>query len=439
MRHADKWTAAVVLSNLHEIVSVFSAPSSNYSLDKRAYRDRMRRILNLGAYAFGSFLPRGARFALHLHPEIRKCKRAPKCTGENALCFFTEHSGILPPTAAVRFLRDCGFSPDDTGRIARDNLTKIQAGIIVARVCYMSWKTIPATIPTDVCCGCSPRRRASSERRRLLLLGWDPTMRHLVPFFPVNRTHLQMSASQQAAARVRHPMPAQQHSVPVLQRVPPEVGKAVAADTVQGPPSKKKAASKVSPKNVADSRTSKAESSGKSTHTYDATDVAKVVKVAQNSIEGGEAKDARNGASKPSNHGDENVAARLEATKQAGNVTAQAQAPRLPESARRRQADAGGTPSMEGLRAVAQTPVISYVVVDAAKMEHVIASGVDVIARAGTPNRCIVCSVSYMCIEVDNADEMLEIHLDQVVNPRHAATRLRIGMMNAHDVFAAAV
>lgn len=457
MRHADKWTAAVVLSNLNAIVSVFAAPAYRHVLDKRAYRERMRSIFFYGAYAFGSFLPLSARYAVHMHPEMRKCKRAPKCTGKKALCLFNEHSGILPPTAAVRFLRDCGFSSEEMARISRDNLTKIQSGILVARVCYLAaWKAAA----NEVCCACNPNRRASSERRRLVLLGWDPTLRHLIPFFPVQRLHVQSVASQQQRQQWQQSQasvtPQQPVRVPQQRASQPESQTNTADQTPSNQKQVQKSAQErdsvhlTSLRNVHDGRMANQESSPKAESKPQTEHSATKSERRRSNGEVSKPEDAVNGARQSATSGTDEqtenrgkAGVRTESARPERQSTAVQKTAAAAAETRRRvanaQARADGMRVAENVRPVASSGVISYVVVDAAKMEHVVASGVDVLARAGSPSQCVACMASFMCVEMDNADESLEIHLDQVVQPRHAATRLGMGMTGAHDVFAKAL
>jgi len=343
-RHSQKWTAAIILANPAEACTAFSAASSDSSLCKRTYSQVMRNVLQLGAIAFGSFLSHSHRYLPHLHPELRKCKRAPKCTGHKQLCLFSEHSGVVPPSAAVQFLEECFFSREEMARVCVDNLSKIASGLVFARICYIAaWRL---TVGKEICCACQPHRRALTESRRLVLLGWDPTLRHGVP------------AKQSGA----------------------EEGKKVEGDST-----------------VLD------------------------VKKEDDGKEGGE-EEAKANDEKDGSEGKEGGEEEAKANDEKDGAEG--------------KGGSSGERIAQGLPSTYLSPVLAYTVVDAGKMEHVVASGVESLIR-GTPTTtiCLVCNGTITALEMECSDESLEIHFDQVVNLEQAAKMLQQGIIAAHDIF----
>ncbi len=421
-RHADKWATAAILNNIPEVVRAFSAPASAGALCKRAYREAMRRVLHRGAITFGSALEPG--HPVDRHPEMRKCRRSPRCTGKRMLCLFNEHSGIVPPASVPRFLRDCELSPADAARVARDSIAALQARIDTARICFAAGWAPAEPSEGDMCCACHPQRRSHRETRRLVLLGWNPTP----SFFPLPGL---------PPAVIPHPpAPVPGHSAHIQQHQQHSPQQMVnpgqyAYFTQHPSPVQNPAAAPMAPS-------------------------------VQNASQGENANAAQNAAVAPGqNASPMQNASHMQNAPPVQNAAAvqntvsvvdilQAAGQMLPGGAPVPQVNPE-TESESSTRSLPVAPfalgpeprlmpsdVLAYVVVDAQKMEHVVASGVNNLLRASQPMQCIICATRYVCLNIEAADDVLEVHLDNELQPRHAARRLYNGIIAAHDLFAVA-
>lgn len=399
-RHSEKWTAATVLANPSQLCSAFMSGM----LSKRMYSKVFQDILQNGPFAFGSYLPVGVKYSSLLHPEMRKCKRAPKCTGHNQLCLFSEHSGLVPPSSSVSFLRDCFLTQEEIAHVAIENLKKITAGVRFARVCYLAgWRLVAGK---EVCCACQPHRRAVNESRRLVLIGWDPYFRHALASETNRSDSSNSSLSPECISCSRTAWQKNSgdfESAKGLTKIARPNGEAaLKRRRIQSSPEKEI---------PVESREVSSNENAPSKGGIDATSICaepSLTKIA------------------PQNHVHDSLNQPDEAEDKNEQVSEQPNKHGLDKNE-----------FTSGLRQSFSSPVLSYVVVDAGKMEHVIASGVEALTR-GTPSAttCILCNGTITSFELEYSDEMLEIHLDQIVNPDQVTVRLRDGMIAAHNILA---
>ena len=502
IRHANKWTAALVCANPIAVCSVFVASASQGTLCKRKYRKVVRDVLRCGAFAFGSFISFNARYATHLPPEIHKCKRAPKCTGLDQLCLFSEHSGIVPPTASVHFLRDSFLSPEEIADVANENLAKLSNGVIFARVCYLaSWRF---SAGKEVCCACQPARRALNESRRLILIAWDPAFRHALPLMPRAPSNSSSSGNQQKT-RVCETLPqsgqlkqgsgrktSRPESIDKIdsgRKKRPRVDsgalskslQAVEEPKIENESSSERTKYVVNPNNKqketvssnTDGAKKKPESSKEQSEEHDAESEMKVERIiAANLLTESEIKtDLTSTTSDKKINVEESVVEQVrnpnnkekleidsaeEASSNVGttqkcteknteeevvihNADPESKVGMGAESNHANQVktvDRAAIVPEVGLVPPYASPVLSYVVVDALKMGHVLVSGVDSVVR-GPPSTtiCTVCGGSMTILDVELSDETLEIHNDQFVNAKQAAAGLVAGIKTAHEIY----
>lgn len=171
-RSGDKWLAALLLSNLSDFLSQVLIRPRNFS--HNIFRCTLRELASRDS-GFGKLTIAED----NLEPESLRCVASPPCSGEDALCFFNEHSGALPPTSVIEFLRDRRFSYADTSRILRHNRESLRRRIVVdggvALISFQVTQRFTATRPH--CCGAcrlTMSKSPSSEDgcKKLVLIGW---------------------------------------------------------------------------------------------------------------------------------------------------------------------------------------------------------------------------------------------------------------------------
>lgn len=395
--HSEKWTAAAVLANPEEMCGALLSARDGV-LSKRAYAQILQEVLRIASPSYGAFL---------VDPELRKCKRAPKCTGNGQLCLFCDFSGVVPPSAAVSFLHDCFLTRKEVARAARLYLSNIICVVSYARVCYLAaWRVAAGK---EVCCACHPQRRAFNESRRLALVGWDP-LRHC----SLTQEPRLSSRAPLRNGQVFRPFPFRTREVlnsdgryerntldvysSVKKRcVEDEAGKRIGVTCSLAPCDEIKSQNGGS--FFANSKTDTMNHSDKPLK-FDR--VSKMSNLAP--------------GQKPMNHTSECAESRGTVVTERSNVH-----------------DGG---AREVVRTSLRSPLLTYVVVDAGKMEHVVASGVESMIRgAPTTGVCSVCSGTFVSMDLEHADETLEVHLDQEICPKQASLRLQNGMAKAHDLY----
>lgn len=491
VRHADKWTTALVCANPVAICDAFLASASQRTLCKRTYSKVVRDVLQYGAFAFGSLIPFNTRYATHLHPEIRKCKRAPKCTGSEQFCLFSEHSGIVPPTASVRFLRDCFLTPQEIANVANDNLQKISNGVVFARVCYLSgWRF---SAGKEVCCACQPARRALNESRRLILIAWDPTFRHALPMkprassstespekrprnpvceTPVKSSSYQQEQSEQLSGRKTPRSESEDEDDSERKKRPrtdQNLKSASSAVKTTQPKIEEESSPKQTPLKNLDTETdakilasntdvpaeksvdSPRENPAKQRVQLDSKDEKTTV---PNATAEPDVEIEVAGTSKTKSNEEERVTEK-QATKSTNeaekiiepstksNAEKEATQSEFTKAGIERKANLAHRTERRtftpegGLLPPYASPVLSYIVVDALNMGHVLVSGVDTVVRAPpATTMCTVCGGSMTVLDVELSDETLEIHNDQLVNTKQAAAGLVAGIKTAHELYA---